>query len=335
MFFVEEISRENLNIEEYYNFQNKKLFTTIDWIDFVQEDSKATPVFLRIRDENRLVGYFTCAIVTKFGVRIAGSPFSGWSTCYMGFDVVPGINKLDLIPCVKEYLFKKKKVLLIEFTDRDIILEDARDAGYDASISNTLELQIDRSDEELFKVFKPDCRNFIRQFERRGAILEHVIPNDSFAEEYYRQLEDVFAKQGLVPTYSLAKVKCLLNHLTDGENVLCQQVRDPKGNIIATSIFLAYNEIFYFWGGASYRSGQCYRPNEYMLWNAIKYWRDKGYKCFDMVGVRDYKRKFGSCEVEYARILIARYPLIIALRNMAERAYFKSLKIKGKILKRD
>lgn len=334
MYSVEEIKKENLNLNEYYAFKNKKLFMTLDWLKFVEEDSKAKPLFLRITKDGKFIGYFTGMIVKKFGIKILGSPFSGWSTCYMGFDVVPGINKLDLIPTVNNYLFQNKKVLLIEITDRDITVPDATAYGYDVAVSNTLELDINRTDEELFKVFKSDCRNFIRQFERRGAVCEKVAPSEDFAIEYYEQLKDVFAKQGLVPTYSLKKVKCMMRNLTDSENVLCQKVIDPDGICIATSIFLAYNDTFYFWGGASYRSGQHYRPNEYMLWSAIRFWREKGFKTFDMVGVRDYKRKFGSHEVEYAHMTFAKYKIIKTMRNFVKKAYFKSLEIKGKLLKR-
>ena len=92
MYSVEEISKENLDIEEYYNFKNKKLFTTLDWLEFVQEDSNAIPFFLRITEDERFIGYFTGMTVRKFGIKIADSPFSGWSTCYMGFDAVPGVN---------------------------------------------------------------------------------------------------------------------------------------------------------------------------------------------------------------------------------------------------
>ena len=335
MFHVTEIEKSKLNLEEYYKFPNKPLFTTMEWLDFIQEDSKGDLFFLRITDDDSLVGYFTGMVVNKFGIKIAGSPFSGWSTVYMGFDVFDGINKLDLLPCVQEYLFKHKKVGLIEIVDRGIPVKDAQDAGYCADIADTLELDVDKTDDELFKVFKTDCRNFIRQFERRGAIYERVAPSDEFAEEYYEQLKDVFAKQGLVPTYSVDKVKRLLRHLTDGETVLCQHVLDPETKeSIATSIFLAYNKIFYFWGGASYRSGQHYRPNEYMLWRAITYWRDKGYQTFDMVGVRDYKKKFGSHEVQYAHITIPRYKWIVLLRDLAKKAYFKGLEMKGKVLKK-
>lgn len=334
-FTITEIEKNQLDIQEYMQIPGKSVFTTPAWLAFIQEDSKVEPLFLRITRGEALVGYFTAMIQMSYGFRIIASPFAGWSTCYMGFDLVDTtVNKLDLIPDVAEYLFKKKKAHLIEIVDRDITVEDARERGYRTSISDTLELEIDRTDEELFRVFKMDCRNFIRQFERRGATLEYATPDDTFAEEYYTQLQDVFAKQGLVPTYSLKKVQCLLRHLKEQESVLCLRVRDPEGNCIATSIYPGYNEKFFFWGGASYRSGQHYRPNEYMLWTAIRYWRDKGYKMFDMVGVRDYKRKFGSHEVQYAHISLARNNIIFFLRNMAKKAFFFMLKIKGKLLKR-
>lgn len=336
MYKIQEISKEKIDLDEYYGFIEKPLFTTMAWLDYLEDDIGGKAIILRITDQNdKLIGYYTGMLIRKFGILIAGSPFSGWSTVYMGFDVAEGVNKIDLIPSVKNYLFKLKHVLLMEIVDRQIGVEEAQMAGYQADIADTLELDINKTDDELFKVFKTDARNFIRQFGRRGAVYERAIPNDEFALEYYEQLKDVFAKQGLVPTYGVEKVKHILCHLEDGENVLCQRIRDPETNqSIATSIFLAYNKKFYFWGGASLRSGQHYRPNEYMLWRAIQYWRDKGYKTFDMVGVRDYKRKFGSHEVQYAHIMIAKYPIIIQMRNMAKILFFKMIELKGKILKR-
>lgn len=334
-FKITEIAKEDLDIAEYENLPGKSVFTTMGWLAFIQEDSKVEPLFLRLTQGQKLIGYFTAMIQKSFGFRIIASPFAGWSTCYMGFDLADtSVNKLDLIPCVADYLFKVKKAHLVEISDRDITVEDARTRGYITGVSDTLELEIDRTDEELFKVFKTDCRNFIRQFERRGATLEYAIPDDTFAQEYYTQLQDVFAKQGLVPTYSLEKVKCLLRNLRHSGNVLCLRVTDPEGKCIATSIFPGYNGKFFFWGGASYRSGQHYRPNEYMLWTAIRYWRDKGFTMFDMVGVRDYKRKFGSHEVQYAHISLARNGMIITLRNLAKKAFFFLLKVKGTLLKR-
>lgn len=333
MYEFEQIDLTKINHNEFNHIENKSIFTTIEWIRFIEEDSNAKPIILRILKDNMFIGYFSALMINKFGFKILASPFSGWSTCFMGFDIIQD-SKIDILHDLKHYLFKEFKCSYIEIIDRDISIAEAKSGGFNCTPISTLELEIDRSDDELFKVFKSDCRNFIRQFERRGAILEEAIANDEFAEEYYEQLKDVFAKQGMVPTYSVEKVKKLLKHLSKTNRLLCLRVRSPEGISIATSIFFGYNNKFFFWGGASLRPYQNYRPNEYMIWYAIRYWRSRGCKVFDMVGVRDYKRKFGSVEIEYAKITISRYKILISLRNLAKEVYFLMLKMKGLILRK-
>jgi hypothetical protein len=333
MYEFKQIDLTCINLNEFNGFEDKSIFTTVEWIRFVEEDSNAKPIILRILKDNMFIGYFSALMINKFGFKIIASPFSGWSTCFMGFDIIVN-NKIEILHDLKQYLFKKFKCSYIEIIDRDISIDGAKSAGFNCTPISTLELEIDRSDDELFKVFKTDCRNFIRQFERRGALLEEAIANDEFAEEYYEQLKDVFAKQGMVPTYSVEKVKKLLKHFSKTDRLLCLRVRNPEGISIASSIFFGYNNKFFFWGGASLRPYQNYRPNEYMIWYAIKYWRMRGCKVFDMVGVRDYKRKFGSVEMEYAKITISRYKILIILRNLAKEGYFFMLKMKGLMLRK-
>jgi len=320
----EKISLNKLDTNEYYSFPGKKLFTTMEWIDFVVEDSKVKPCIIRINRDHYLCGYFTGMSFRKFGVKIIASPFKGWSTPYMGFDLVHPEEKLSILPELIEYLYKSEKCLYIEVIDRDFNIEDSMKRNYHVIPIKTLELPIDMDDSSLFRQMKSDCRNFIRQFERRGATLEIAQPDDKFAEEYYQQLIEVFSKQGLIPTYSCEKVKILLRNLGNSENLLCLRVRDAEGKCIATSIFPAYGQYFYFWGGASYKAYQNYRPNEYMIWKAIQYWRARGCKFFDMVGVRDYKKKFGSHEVQYAKIIFTRFPILIFARNLAEKLFYLS-----------
>lgn len=333
-YFFEKIDINSLDVQEFNDFVNKPVFTTIPWIKFVENDSKAKPLFIRITKDNKFVGYFTALETRKFGIKIVGSPFRGWSTCYMGIDTNYPECKMDIYEQLVPFLFKNEKCQYIEINDRDITVEQAKERGITALPLDTLELDIDKTDEELFKQMKPDCRNFIRQFERRGARLEVVEPDEMFAKDYYCQLEDVFAKQGLVPTYSLDKVKKLMNALKETDEILCLRVTSPDNRSIASSIFLGYKEKFFFWGGASYRPDQHYRPNEYMIWTAIKYWRDKGVKHFDMVGARDYKRKFGSYNQQYANMIFSNPKILICARMAAEKLYFKYIELKGKILRK-
>ena len=87
MYIFEKINLEDLNVEEFNQFPNKSVLTTKEWIEFIEEDSNATPYILKITNSDLLVGYFSALIVKKFGLKIVGSPFPGWSTVYMGLDV--------------------------------------------------------------------------------------------------------------------------------------------------------------------------------------------------------------------------------------------------------
>lgn len=323
---------ENVDVTEYHSCSNKSVFTTLPWIRYISEDSAATPIFVRITKDEQFIGYFTGLTFRKFGFKILGSPFAGWSTCYMGIDTDYTEQKIDIINELIPFLYRETKCQYIEMVDRDILEEDLIKHGIKHTKIGTLELNVDMDDDLLFKQMKTDCRNFIRQFERRGARIEQAVPDDRFAEEYYNQLQDVFAKQGLVPTYSLEKVKCLLRNLKDSGEVLCLRVISPDDRCIATSIFPGYGNKFFFWGGASYRPDQHYRPNEYMIWTAIKYWRDKGCKTFDMVGIRDYKKKFGSHEVSYTRMFFVKHKVLLTARNIAEKCYYRMTKVKGTIM---
>lgn len=328
MYNFEEVKLAKLNTAEFNQFPNKSVVTTKEWIEFVQEDSNAIPYILRITENGKLIGYFSSLIVKKIGVKIVGSPFPGWSTVYMGLDVYDSEIKCCILKELIPFVMKDTNCLYLQICDRDFNQEClepiAKEYGGTIELSETLELGIEGDDEIQYKKMKADCRNFIKQFERRGASIEVAEPNDEFAEEFYDQLVDVFAKQNLVPTYTADKVKCLLKHLSKNDLVYCLRVRDPEGKSIATSIFPGFNKKMFFWGGASLRSYQKYRPNEYMIYTAMHYWRDRGCFFFDMVGNRAYKKKFGSWEVTYPSIIISKYKILITLKNLAAKVYYFS-----------
>jgi len=334
MFSFKIIPVDKINKIEYYSFCKKSVFTTIPWINFIAEDNGASPVIVRITENEGFIGYFNGLLTTKYGIKILGSPFRGWSTCFMGFDLADHDRIVKILPELINFIFNNIKCHYFECVDRNLTIDKRTQLPFQTRVFETLELEIDKSDKELLSGFKGDCRNFIKQFEKRGATIEIAEPNDCFAEEYYEQLKDVFAKQGLVPTYGFEKVKKLINRMGKTDMLLGLRVREPNGKSIATSIFLGYKTKSFFWGGASYKTFQMYRPNEYMIWYAIKYWRERGVKTLDMVGVRDYKLKFGPVKKEYLSIIASKYHILLYFRDIAEKLFFWILKIKGSQLSR-
>lgn len=306
------------------------VFTSYEWIKFLWKNGKGKPVILEITKDKKVIAYFVGVIFKKFGIKILGSPFEGWTTCDMGFCALDNINRLELLDYVKDYAFKKLKCLYMEVVDERISLEDLEGKNYNYLTERTYVLNINQTDEELFKIFKTDCRNYIRQFERRGAVIERVNPSIEFADEYYDQLIDVFKKQNLKPFYNRQKVYDLMQAFEDvPDELLCLRVCDPNGRCIATSIFPGLKNKCYFWGAASYTEYQHYRPNEYMVWVAIKFWRDHGASEFNMVGIRPYKKKFGPHEYEYPRLVFSKYRFLLTARGLAKKTIMVFRKLRG------
>lgn len=335
MYYFERIEYSKIDWNDFNKYSRKPVWTTKEWMDFIITDSRVEPLIFRIKRDDDYIGYAPFMIAKYLGVlKVAGSPFRGWSTCWMGIEVENVDEKLEIIKEISSILINKYGCHYCEIVDRDISMEQAYQSGFKVAPQGTLELDIACSDDELWKKFKTDCRNFIRQFERRGAILSVAEPNEEFAKEYYNELTDVFAKQNLVPSYSLDKVQRLLSSMKNSGNLLCLRVETPGGAPAASSIFLADKQRFYFWGGASYREHQHYRPNEYMLWFAIRYWRDKGIRIFDMVGDRAYKKKFGAVHKDFPLFKIGKYNWIVTARDFVEWIYFKLMNIKYQIKNR-
>jgi hypothetical protein len=67
--------------------------------------------------------------------------------------------------------------------------------------------------------------------------------------QFYDQLRDVFAKQGLVPTYrSSGSGRCCATSGPAGD-LLLLRARDPDGRCIATAVLPWHHRTMYFWGG--------------------------------------------------------------------------------------
>jgi lipid II:glycine glycyltransferase (peptidoglycan interpeptide bridge formation enzyme) len=121
-----------------------------------------------------------------------------------------------------------------------------------------------------------------------------------------------------MPTYGVERVRELIQALLPTGRLLLVRARAPSGEPIATGIFPAMNGTAYFWGGASWRQHQHYRPNEAIFWYAMRYWKHHGMKSLDMGGGGDYKRKYGPVEFTVPSLHKSRIAGLAQLRDLAE-----------------
>ena len=311
-------------------FEDRVVFQTREWLNFIAESQNATPVVAEVRDGQAEIGYFSGLVVRKFGVRILGSSFPGWTTPYIGFNLHPEYSRAALIRPLTDWAFRELRCLHLEVSDRCFQPSDGAAARADVGAYETYKSDLTRSEDELFNRMESACRRCIRKAEKTGVTIEEA-HDAGFADEYYEQLKDVFAKQGKFPTYGIERVRLLLKHMLPTGRLLAVRARNAQGRCIATSLYPGLNDTAFFWGNASWRSEQQWRPNELLHWYALRYWKARGVRLFDWGGGGTYKEKYGVEPYVVPWFCKSRYRLLTTVRHEARALFYKSQSLIGRL----
>jgi CelD/BcsL family acetyltransferase involved in cellulose biosynthesis len=308
------------------------IFMSPAWLEFVAATQNAEPVVARVLRGEEQVGWFTGLVVRRFGIRILGSPFAGWMTGPMGFDLDPGVSRRDAARALMRFAFKDLRCLHLEMLDRNIVDDDLEGLGGapDAAF-RTLELDLTQEEDALLKGMSSSCRRALKKADREGVRVEEA-HGVEFADEYYEQLLDVFAKQGRRPPYDVERVRQLIRLLEPTGNLLLLRAVGPGGERMATAIFPFCDGFAYFWGGASWRRHQAHRPNEPIFWHAIRRFKERGIPLLDLGGGGDFKRKFGPVDRRIPIMRRSRVRGLMAARDLAAAFYWR--KATGTLTKR-
>ena len=299
-------------------FADRIVFQTPAWLSFVAETQRGEIVLAALKDGSETLGYFSGVIVRKFGLKILGSPFRAWSTPYVGFNLNPSVSRRLAAEAISEFAFRQLGCLHLEVVDAHLKPEEAAGLGFAPQPCATMEIDLTQSEDDLFGGMTKSCRWTVRKAEKNGVVIEQA--NDAaFADDYFNQLKDVFAKQSSVPHIDRARTRALVKHLLPTGNLLMLRARNPAGDCIATGLFPAYNRTAFYWGGASWRQHQKLYPNELLQWHAIRYWKQRGIQTYNMVGTMEFKQKFGGRQTEVPMLVCSKYRWLAYARSVAPR----------------
>jgi hypothetical protein len=316
--------------EDIKNYEANTVFQTPAWLSFVSDSQNAEPVVAALKQGGQTVGLFTGLMIKKWGLRILGSPFPGWTTSYMGLCLRSGIPRVLAVQSLRRFAFEELGCVHLEMMDRNLTFAELNLLGFEHRSFNGFQVDLTPTEAEIFgNMSKKSCQYSIRKAERDGVIIEEAHDGE-FVEDYCSQLNDVFAKQSLVPTYSPDRVQKLIKHVHPTGMLLLLRARNSDGRCIATGIFPAMNRTMYFWGGASLRQYQSLHPNEPLHWHAMKYWKQRGIYSYDMGGGGEYKKKYGGCEIAVPWFRTSKYSWIPQFRELAKAVVDYRQKLLGK-----
>ncbi len=279
-------------------FPDREVFQTPAWMRFLAESQNAEPVVAVLKDGNSTVGYFAGMTVRKFGLKILGSPFIGWTTERMGIRLSEGVPKRPAVEALVRYAMNDLRCVHLQLADLQFTPADVEGLGFEHRSAKGFVVDLAPDEDQILQNMQAkSARYSIRKAAKLGVKIEEALDED-FADEYHAQLCDVFAKQSLVPTYGRTRGLLLMRHLLPTGNLLLLRARAPDGRCIATGIFLGMNRRAYFWGNASWRQDQHFCPNEALHWYAMRYWKNRGMLCYDLCGASQYKVKYGCTPTE-------------------------------------
>ena len=298
------------------NFPDRVVFQTPAWLSFLAETQQGQVVIAALKEGNATLGYFSGVIIRKFGCPILGSPFRGWSTPYLGFNLSPDVPRRVAAAALPEFAFKQLGCIHFEVTDSHTTEVDVAGLKAVPVAHQTIEVDLTRPEDVIFNTMTSTCRRNIRHAEKAGVVIEEA-SDEAFAEEYTNQYKDVLAKQGLVPHFGAGRIRSLIRHVHPTGMLLLLRARNPEGQCIATGIYPATHRIAFYNNGASLRQHQKLRPNELLHWHAMRYWKQRGMHSYNMEGTMDFKQKFGGHQTQTVMFYQSRYRGLTRLRASA------------------
>ena len=330
MLRLERLPLNQVDWDELDAFSDRNVFQTREWLEFTAKSQGAEPVLAAVRQGAETVGFFTGLVVRRCGVRILGSPFRGWTTAYLGFNLRDGVSRRAAVEALLPFAFGPLNCIHLELRDRLLTVEEVDDLRLQYAAKTIFEVDLRPPEQVIFEQMTSACRRCIRKAENVGVTIEEA-EDLEFADDYYAQLRDVFAKQSLVPSYGRDRVQELITNLHPTGRLLLLRARGPDGASIATGIFPAMNGAMYFWGGASWRHSQILRPNEPLMWYAMRYWKARGIPSCDLGGGAEYKRKYGPVEVSVPYFRISRFRAVSGAWYLAKRGVRLRQKAAGRL----
>jgi hypothetical protein len=151
------------------------------------------------------------------------------------------VHRLEAGEALLRFAFGPLRCLHVELCDRYFSREDLDGSRYETDCTGrTFVVDLTGGESAVFARMTSACRRAVRRGAKVGVQVE-VADGLSLADEYHRQLQEVFARQALVPTYGVERVRALIRHLGETDRLLLLRALGPDGSPIATGIFLAFN----------------------------------------------------------------------------------------------
>lgn len=171
----------------------------------------------------------------------------------------------------------------------------------------THDLNLMRTEAELFSIIRESNRRNVKKSIREGVYIK--IDQSLEALKSFYRLNCMTRKRHGLPPQPFAFFRNVFNHIiSKGYGIVVSAFHSEK--LIAASVFFHFGRGAIFKYGASDNKHHNLRPNNLILWEAIKWYRNRGFESLNLgrtelenLGLLQYKRIWGATEssIKYYR----------------------------------
>jgi hypothetical protein len=161
-------------------------------------------------------------------------------------------------------------------------------------------LDLARSEKEIYAGFRTNMKRNISRSQKEGVKLERS--NSPEAMEEYFKLHCITRQGHGIPPQPLKFFRKITEHVLQRDMgfIILSKYREK---IVAGAVYFHHGKKAIYKYGASNREGKDSRANNLVMWEAIRWYRDNGYRdfCFGRTepeneGLKEYKSGYGSTE---------------------------------------
>ena len=302
------------------------IFQTPEMYDVYACAEHVEPIAIAAMEGDEIVGILVAQYMTN------GGSFASWITARS--IITGGPLAKDNKPEIVEALMREYRRLL----PRKTIYSEIRPIypmydvpGWKRVGHYNLVMRVDKSEEELWNGMHKERRRNVGQAEKAGLRFEEVT-EAAGRREVVALLRKTYERKH-VPMADDSLFARLTEIMPEYVRFFAAYTEDK---MIAGQIRLGYKDLLYAWYAGSDEEYFKLRPNDFTMWNVIRWAHEKGYKEFDFggggepgkpYGVRDYKLKYGCEMFDYGRYVWAHRPVTYW---SAAKAYALYHRIKGK-----
>ena len=315
-------------------FANHRVVHTVAWLRSLEGSGFGRPHFLVLEKDGDVVGCLPGLIADVGPLRLFGSPPPASQTVSMGpaFDE-QRVTTSELMDAIVPYLERRLGIYHMEIMSPDLDPGIMLTLGFRGEPWPTYRARLFPGDEaRTLKGLKESARRNVARGRKLGLVVRFE-EEESFVDEHYAQLKEVYLKGGNAINFGRNRVLECFRRMREAGNLLAVSVYLPDGRTsIATGMFTIEGAELLLWTWAHRTEHRWYRPTELMTWTVMQRAVAAGCDAFDLMGLGDFKMKFGAERDDRKyRWVRSRYRWLGQMRDLAARGMHWQQALRGRL----